>query len=70
MPLLVPDWWIFLVKAACGAFSWEGARRFKSNIPRKIESDGLLCKALSYWIRLFLVEQPPRNFNNNLLGEL
>ena len=36
--MLVPDRWIFLVKAACRAFSYgrERACRFKSNIPRKI----------------------------------
>jgi hypothetical protein len=37
-------------RTVCRAFSYgpERACRFKSNIPRKIESDGLLCKALSY----------------------
>jgi len=50
MSMLVPDRWIFLAKAACRAFSYgrERACRFKSNIPRKIKSDGLLCKALPY----------------------
>ena len=49
MSILVPDRWIFIVKA-CRAFSYgrERACRFKSNIPRKIKSDGLLCKALAY----------------------
>src|SRR6516165_11556428 len=50
MSMLVPDRWIFLVKAACRAFSYgrERACRFKGNIPRKIKSDGLLCKAFAY----------------------
>src|SRR6201987_2613308 len=49
MSILVPDWCIFIVKACC-AFSYgrERACRFKSNIPRKIKSDGLLCKTLAY----------------------
>ena len=46
MPIFVPDWWIFIVKACC-AFSYgrERAGRLKSNIPCKIKCDGLLCKA-------------------------
>jgi hypothetical protein len=49
MSMLLPDRWIFIVKA-CRAFSYgrERACRLKSNIPRKIKSDGLLCKALAY----------------------
>jgi hypothetical protein len=40
MSMLVPDRWIFLVKAAGHTFSlWTGTGlRFKSNIPRKIKS--------------------------------
>ena len=45
MWILVPDRWIFIVKAG-RAFSYGRGRacrlRLKSNIPRKIKSDGLL----------------------------
>lgn len=49
MSILVPDRWIFIVKA-CRAFFYgrERACRLKSNIPRKIKSDVLLGKALAY----------------------
>jgi hypothetical protein len=51
MSILVPDRWIFIVKAG-RAFSYGRERacrlRLKSNIPRKIKSDGLLWKVLAY----------------------
>src|SRR5437899_2488373 len=51
MSILVPNRWIFIVKAG-RAFSYgrERACRLKRNIPRMIKSDGLLCKVLAYYI--------------------
>jgi hypothetical protein len=49
MSILVPDRWIFIVKAGRAfSYSRERACRLKSNIPRKIKSEGLLCKGLAY----------------------
>ena len=62
MSILVPERWIFIVKTdRAFSYSREQGCRLKRNIPRKIKSDGLLCKVL-------VVEQPPWNFDNNLVG--